>query len=445
MQQNRPNHFASRIEPEEPSQTKQRIMSSSSSDNYKWVVVVISAVAMAFIYSLRHTFSVFFPYILDEFAWSRASTASIYSFTILTYGIVALFAGTLGARYSPRLIMCCGLLFTCLATAACALANQLWHFYIIYGVLVPVGMSFCGWPLLVPAVANWFSRRRGTAISLAQAGSGFSFTIGLIVEPVISGYGWRAAYVVQAIMVFAIILPLYVFFFRYRPEDGPRRRRQQQQPIPEVPIAAQADWTLGGLIGSKHIWLMCISFFCYWGVGVYMLLAHQVKFAQDVGYSAGFAASIFALFGVMSVLGMFGAGFSDLIGREASAAIATLLCLIAVAAILFVKDASQPWLMYLYSISLGLGSGMITPTIFSGAADIFRGRYYGTATGVILAGMGVGGALGPWLGGVIYDLSGSYHNAFILSLFCFGAGFLFFYLAAPRRYQAIRDSLGLCD
>jgi MFS family permease len=412
-------------------------MSFTDSKNYGWIVVLVSAISMAMIYSARHTFSIFFPPILDEFGWSRASTASIFSLTVLTYGFVSLFAGTLGARYSPKLLMCTGLVFTCGATAACSLANAVWHFYLIYGVLVPVGMSFCGWPLLVPAVANWFTKRRGLAISWAQTGSGLSFSVGLIVEPVIAEYGWRTAYVVQAIIILVAILPLYLFFFRYRPAPG-------QIPDDETDLAIgkpnqpPADWTMSQLMRSKHIWLMCAAFFCYWGVSIYLLLAHQIKFAQDVGYSAAFAASIFAIFGAMSVVGMLSAGISDLIGRETTAGISTVLGVISILAMLMIDDASQPWLMYVYSICQGLAAGLITPTVFSGAADIYRGRFYGTATGIILLGLGCGGAIGPWLGGRIYDLSHSYHDAFLLALVCQALGFGFFYLAAPRKAQAIR-------
>ena len=141
------------------------------------------------------------------------------------------------------------------------------------------------------------------------------------------------------------------------------------------------------------------------------------------------------------MVGMFSAGLSDIIGREAAAALATLLGSGATIALLMTDNPNQPWPMYLYSICLGLGAGLITPTIFSGAADIYHGRYYGTATGVILMGMGMGGALGPWLGGLIHDLSGSYRTAFILALICQLIGFGCFFFSAPRRAEAIRAEM----
>ena len=395
---------------------------------------------MCMIYGIRHTFSVFFPPILEEFGWSRAGTAGMFSITILTYGIMAIFAGTLGARYNHKVLMGFGLLFTCGVTAACSLCYELWHFYLIYGVLVPIGMSFCGWPLLVPAVANWFPRRRGTAIGLAQAGSGLSYTLGLIMAPIISEYGWRTGYVVQAALVLGITMPLYLFFFRYRPRPGELPEEEGAATQDKAP-KTMTDWTLSGVLHSRHIWLMFLSFFLFWGFSMYLLLAHQVQFAIDQGYTSTSAASFFALFGFMTVAGMMSTGISDLIGREASASIACGISWVSTICLLLVKDNTEPWLMYVYSLGVGYGAGLLTSTIFAAAADIYAGAYYGTATGIILFGLGVGGALGPWLGGLIYDITGSYHIAFLLALISEVLALVAFILAAPRKAKTIRAQL----
>ncbi len=416
-------------------------MSIRDNFHYGWVVVVVAAIAMCFVYGLRHTFGVFFPPILREFGWSRASTAGIFSITVLTYGVIAIFSGTLGARFNPKLLMSLGLVFTCSVSAVCALASELWHFYIIYGVLVPVGMSFCGWPLLVPGVANWFSRRRGTAIALAQAGSGFSYTLGLIVDPVISSYGWRWAYVFQAVLVLVLVLPLYLFFFRYRP--GPADKIETSRVTSTGPKTPAADWTLAGVLKSRHIWLLVISFFLYQGFSMYLLLTHQVQFAIDQGYSSIMAASFFAMFGFMTVVGMMCSSISDLIGREKCASIACGISILSTAALLMVQGTESPWLMYIYSLGVGFGSGLITPAVFAAAADIYAGAYYGTATGMVLLGLGIGGALGPWLGGLIYDMTGTYRMAFLLTLICQLVALLAFYLAAPRKAKEFRAKLSL--
>ena len=103
---------------------------------YGWVIVGTSLVSMTLIYGIRHSFSVFFPPILDEFGWTRGSTAIMFSLNILIYGICAPVAGSLGDRWRARSVMLSGIIILGLATAGCSLAHQLWHFYLLFGILV---------------------------------------------------------------------------------------------------------------------------------------------------------------------------------------------------------------------------------------------------------------------------------------------------------------------
>ncbi|HEY82126.1 MAG TPA: MFS transporter [Dehalococcoidia bacterium] len=407
---------------------------------YGWVIVGITIISMTLIYGIRHSFSVFFPAILDEFGWSRGSTAFMLSLSLLIYGFVAPVAGSLGDRWKPHRLMPLGLLVLSLATAGSAFARELWHFYLLIGILVPVGTAFCGWPLLAPALANWFIKRRGLATGLGQIGAGLSFTYGMFAELAISQLGWRQAYFVLAGMLALIPLPLYLLLFHYRPEDRGLRAYGAEEPLAAATTrgVTSQDWTMGQALRTRQLWLLMLSYFLFWGIGTYLVLAHQVKFAEDVGYSGTFAASIFALFGILQVGGQLSAGISDRIGREMTVTLTTILTMGALAALVSVKDTSQPWLLYLYAVSFGYGVGFFTPTITAGAADIFHGRHFGAIAGLLLTGMGVGGVIGPWLGGYIHDTTGSYFAAFILSMVCFGLSCTAFWLAGPRKAAKLR-------
>jgi MFS family permease len=132
-------------------------------------------------------------------------------------------------------------------------------------------------------------------------------------------------------------------------------------------------------------------------------------------------------------LGQLSGFISDRMSREKAAILAVALSMIALVALISVRDISQPWLLYLYSICFGFGGGLFTPTIFAGSADIFYGRHFGAVSGLLLTGMGVGGIFGPWLGGYIFDLTGSYIPAFIFCLICIALSCIIFWIAAPRK------------
>jgi MFS family permease len=159
-------------------------------------------------------------------------------------------------------------------------------------------------------------------------------------------------------------------------------------------------WTPVQAMKTVRLWLFVLSESLFWGVGGYLVLAHQVKFATDAGYSSLLAASIFALFGVAMLTGQFASLISDWIGREVTATLATVLVVIAIAALLLTAAAKAVWLLYAHAILFGLG---------------------------------VGGIVGPWLGGYLYDRMGSYTLPFLISGVCFLAACAGFWVAAPRR------------
>jgi sugar phosphate permease len=277
---------------------------------YGWIIVFVASLGMVLVYGVRHSFAIFFPSILEEFGWTRGNTAIMLSLSLLFYGLSAPVAGSLGDRWRPRRVA--------------PFAQELWHFYLLFGVLLPVGMAFCGWPILGPALANWFTQRRGLAIALGQMGGGLSFTYGFFVEFVISEVGWRSTFFVIAAIIVAVLLPVYILLYYYRPSDkglepyGSYKALALPQ-IKEYTVTSESiskDWTFGMALRTYKLWLIAITYMLFWGIGTYLVLAHQVKFAGDVGYSSTFAASVFALFGIFLTLGMFFASISDWIGRE---------------------------------------------------------------------------------------------------------------------------------
>ncbi len=400
---------------------------------YGWVIVGIAVVSMTLVMGIRHSFSVFFLPILDEFGWSRGSTAMMLSMNLLIYGLMAPVAGSLGDRWKARRVMLIGIAILGLATAGCAFAQELWHFYLLFGILMPVGTAFSSWPLLAPALANWFAKKRGLVIGLGQMGSGLSFTYGMFAAFTISELGWRSAFFVLAGTLVTFVLPLYLFF-HYRPEN-----KGLKAEVATADNHVSGDWTLGQAMKTYQLWLLVLSFFLYWGIGTYLVLAHQVKFVEDVGYSSLFAASVFALFGIFMVAGRLSAFISDWIGREKTVTLATILSIGALVALVSVKDTSQPWLLYVYAICFGYGTGLYSPTMVAAAADIFHGRHFGAIGGLLLTGMGVGGAIGPWLGGYVYDVSGSYISAFVLSMVSLGLACIAFWIAAPRNAVGVHN------
>ena len=186
------------------------------------------------------------------------------------------------------------------------------------------------------------------------------------------------------------------------------------------------------MLHTYQLWLMVLSYFLFWGISCFMVLSHQIKYAEDAGYSSMFAVSVFALYGVAMLLGQFSGVMSDRIGREKTMALSSATALVGLLSLIAVRDTSQPWLLYVYAIGFGYGAGLFSAVISAGTADMFYGKHFGTASGILLTGMGMGGCVGPWLGGYLYDISGSYDIAFMLCMVCVALASVSFWIAAPR-------------
>jgi sugar phosphate permease len=410
---------------------------------YGWYLVAVCIVSMMLIYGIRHSFAVFFSPILEEFRWSRGDIAMMMSLNILIYGFLAPIAGALADRWRPRVLIPGGIVVLGLAAAGCALATRLWHFYFLFGFLMSVGSAFSGWPIFAPALMNWFTKRRGLVLGLGQMGGGLSFAYSIFVEVAIRYLGWRHAFLALSFILTATLLPLVFLFFFYRPRDkgiaaygsedagmpGARipgeKRREEGAPAPQRGLKE--------VLQTRQLWFLVVSYALCWGIAGYMVMAHQVRFLQDKGFSSAFSASVFALLGTMIFCGQLSAFLSDWLGREKTHTLAIGISIAGLAALLGIEDTSQVWLLYAFAVLFGYGGGLATPVTYAASADIFHGKHFGTVGGLLLGGMGVGSVLGPWLGGYLFDIFGSYKYAFVFCIVSLAFSTVFIWIAAPRK------------
>jgi sugar phosphate permease len=395
---------------------------------YGWVVLVIAFITLVLGYAIRNTFSVFYPTIVEEFGWGRGNTALMFSITFLVYGAVAPLAGGLVDRFGPRLIMPMGAFILGGGLALCSLATAQWHFDLFYGVMVAAGLSLIGWTPLSAIVSNWFVKKRGLAFGIMGAGFGGSLVFASVAQFLISTFGWQTAYIIIGLSSVVIIAPLSALLMCRSPRekgllpDGipfPPRGPQSQDP-PEISDGVEdkrvTAWTLHRAMKTLHFWLLFLIAFFFLGLVETITIAHQVFFFRDVGYAPMPAANIYSVFGVAFVLGTLCTFISDRLGREKVFMFSCLLSSLAVCLLFLIKDASHPWMAFLFAVCLGLGIGIGGPVFFASVADFFQGRYFGAILGTVVLGFSLGGAVAPWLAGFMYDETGTYFSTFLILL-----------------------------
>ena len=308
---------------------------------------------------------------------------------------------------------------------------------------------------------HWFSIKIGTALGIATVG----ITVGNIstipIQSLIENIGWRGAYIVLSIVVVAVIVPLTALFQRHRaqdmglPLDGiPRTEKKQatdttelsQEDTEDLRIVdkewASTDWTLARAIKTRRFWWFFIQTVIM-GIKTNIILVHIVAFIVDVGYSRMFAASIFALAGALGLVSAVGGFISDRIGRELAYMLGCIAMILGILVLLPIRDTSSPWLLYLFAVLYGVGVGIDRPITMAAKADVFPGKHLGMIMGFNNLGYGLGGALGPWLAGYIFDVTGSYTLAFIISILSLIVGIALMWAAAPRKVRLVGGKVRL--
>ena len=424
-------------------------MSKHSRFYYGWIIVIVGILTMSLAYGVRYSFSVIFSSLLEQFHWPRDATAAILSFHIRAYGVSAPIAGILVDRIGPRKTMSIGAILLASGVAASSFGNVLWHYYLSFGLLGGMGLGFIGTVPFIRVITNWFVNKRGLALSLFFFGAGGQHIIYPLVAVMIEKLGLRGTFLAESFVVIGFLLPCIIVFIRYHPREmglspdsnikNETSSQISQQIVNDVLDKAwvATDWTLTRAIKTYRFWLLCFCAFSVWGITEHLLLAHHIAFAEDVGYSKLYASSVLALFGVMMSIGALGGTISDRLGREVAFSISTVLGVSGIVIISQITDMSQPWMLYAYSVCFGLGIGMSIPVLAASVTDLFQGKNAGGAIGFVWFAFAVGGGIGPWLGGVIFEISGSYTVAFTISIIMFIAGCIAVWLAAPRQVRIV--------
>ena len=414
-----------------------------------WLIVAVGSVAHALGYGARYSFAVIFPSLLEAFQWPRDITAAMLSFHLLAYGFIAPAAGGLVDRIGPRKTMTLGTIVLALGLALSGQGTELWHFYVTFGALTGAGLCLMGAVPFTTVLRNWFERKRGLAFSLMFLGTGGGFVCYPGVAFLINSVDWRNTFLIEAIIVAGSMLPLIVLIVRYHPRDkglvpDGASEAQKRSPTGEKGdlqvkdrVWVSIDWTLPRALKTSRFWLLCFSTFSIWGLSHHIMATHHIAFAIDLGYSKIYASSVLSLFGILYACGSFAAALSDRIGREPTITISTIIGFSGLFVLTIMKDTSQPWMLYYYAIAYGFGYGMVAPTIAASATDVFQGPKVGTIIGFIWFSFAVGGSIGPWLGGWIFELTDSYLAAFILAMTLYAMGSAAIWWAAPRKVRLV--------
>ena len=372
-----------------------------------------------------HAYTVFLVTFIEVFGWSRAEVSVAYAMAQAVNGISSPIVGLLVDRLGTRRLILIGGTVLTIGLLISSQVTALWQIILVYGVIMTLGANCLGLVVFVPLLSRHFVRHRGMAVSVVQSANGFARAFSApLTTLMISGLGWRNAYLWQGVFMGIVLLPLAALF------RGAGRGRVRG-------AVEGGGWTLAQAIRTPHFWLLTLVYMLT-GLGSFLVALHQLAFAVDVGFDKQYAAGVLGLGAFLSLPGVILTGtVSDYIGRELSGVLTYGTSILGVAFGLMITSPDQHLLLWLHACFFGLTWGARGPAITAKTADLFPGPNLGTILGVITIGTGLGAAGGSWLAGFVFDTTGSYRVAFWLSILFYVAGSITFW--ALRRPPAIRS------
>lgn len=427
---------------------------------YGWIIVVAAVAAGAFSSGAGvWGASVFVTPMGEEFGWSRSAFFGAFFIRSMLAGVLSPFIGPLqDSRSGPRILMFASGITMGVSLIGLKWVDNLGMFYFLFGALGALSMIGGAEMLTVAIVPKWFVRRRGRAMAIASTGTAMGpLFFPFLVHGIISLVGWRDAWMILGFIILAVLVPLS-FLIRSRPEDigllpdgdtvpvfssdesnsATTVSRAEARPLPEA--LSELSMTRSQAVRTPTFWLLIAAFFlAMLGMGGFH--ANWIPYFEDLGYSPSTGAWAATAYGICSIsIRLLWGILADRYPIRYLMVAQSLITGISI--IFFLNIVNVPTLILaggFHGIALG-GFFIMRPLM---VANYFGREHLGAINGILRPFVTLSGALSPLLVAGMFDIYGSYKEAFLLIIVTwFAAAAVVFLAKPPRNLQATAGASG---
>ncbi|MCC7485404.1 MAG: MFS transporter [Burkholderiales bacterium] len=384
--------------------------------HYAWVVLAAAVILSIASRADQSSFGVFIDPLVEEFGWKRGDISFAYSLAFIIGLPAVVIMGWLGDRYGARPLMLFAAVLIGAGTVLLGTIRELWHFYLIYSLFVG-SMGHAAFSVLLPViVSRWFYRNLGIAVGAYFAAQGLGPVIfAPLFRWMLENHGWQGSFTLIG-AVLGCILAFFALFIYGSPAARGLQPYGVEETRPDQPAgpAAPRAGDLRDYLRQRQVWLLtaihhigCVSHS--------VILVHVVSMATFRGIPGVEAAGVLAAIAGASVVSRF--GFSLLAERAGGRITLTISLLGQSLPVFILFFATESWVYYAFAVMFGLcyggemvGFPIINKQLFGANAPL------GSIYSFEMVGGGIGMALGGWLGGQLFDVSGDYTWSLATSL-----------------------------
>ncbi|HEV8615164.1 MAG TPA: MFS transporter [Methylomirabilota bacterium] len=366
------------------------------------VPLAIAAVTLAIQNGIAMSFAVLYLPLVADFEASRAEVATVQSAVLLLGGVGSPLIGWAFDRLGPRRLFQCGALVAAAGFALATRAQSLPVLVLTYGVIGGLGLAALGSQANMTVAALWYPGARGRAIAVVDLGTGFgAFCFIPLAQVLVSTLGWRSTLLVWVAVLLGVLVPLNAL-----------QRLPPALHASSAAAPARGHWSVREAVRSSPFWWMVLMRFC--GACAFAPMnVHMVAYAIGQGVTPTTAATALGAVSLVSLAGRMGTGaLSDRIGRAPALSIAYGSAAVGIACLSAMTVSPWTGWLVLYVVFYGLSQGSSGIIASARSADVFAGPSFGAIYGLLGLPVGPGEALGAWLGGRLFDATGSYLSVF---------------------------------
>ena len=380
------------------------------------MIVVALFLMLSIVITARNSLGLMMPFWKEDLGWSYKFVSTASAAMLITMAVAAPVIGSIIDRFGSRLIYAAGMSTIGTMLILCSFMTEPWQLIALFGIVGGIAFAAMAPSLVSTTVAHYFQERLGLATSIATSGStGGQFALMPLLAFLVTQIGWRQSFQLVGIAVFATAVAVFFLIGRETPRPRPEKGAGR---------GSSMRATLRMLGRDSTFWLLGAGFFICGFTTAGVIKVHLIPYAVSCGFPPVQSATAYGVLSLFSLLGMIFYGWlADRFNRPLL--LASCYFIRALTFILLMYIAGNTPLLYVFAVLFGIFDYATFPIVASIVATHIGRHIMGLTMGLIFALHSLGGALGSFMGGWLFDVYARYDWVWIVSVaLALVAGFL---------------------